>query len=135
MQMTQGTDRQLWQACSVFWPCLYQNLLALYVYAYTHDAAISQDSHMAVPSENCKGLPPDKCTGLRQCTSARERPLPMHCRAQAIHVAVIPHVPAACGRLHSTGLMMQQQVSRLTFVAEQVDLSSMSAWQQSYGAA
>ncbi len=53
MQMAQGTDRQLWQACSVFWACLYQNLLALYVYAYTLAAAATQDYHTAVRSENC----------------------------------------------------------------------------------
>jgi len=59
----------------------------------------------------------------------------LSCRAQAIHVDVTRHVPAACGRLHSTGFTMQHHVSGLAFVAEQVDFSSLSAWQQSCGAA
>lgn len=73
------------------------------------------------------------CNAGFQSTHTEVNSLP--CQARAIHVAVIRHVCAACGRLHFAGLMMQQQVSGLTFVAEQVDLSSMSAWQQSYGAA
>ena len=44
--------------------------LALYVYAYTHTMASSQDSRMAVPGKNCKALSPDKYAGLRQCNPA-----------------------------------------------------------------